>query len=164
MLYYFHKRQKAEIVAQLTIFVDGDAFVNLLKPILLKQIEKLAIKTVVVANKKINIGNSKHIEYIIVDAGADEADHKIVELAKEGDLVITADIPLADRIITKNAHAIDHRGELYTKENIKQHLAMRDLMESIREMGEMTKGPKPYTQKDAQSFANALNAFLQKHH
>jgi len=164
LLYYFHKRQKAEIVAQLTIFVDGDAFVNLLKPILLKQIEKLAIKTVVVANKKINIGNSKHIEYIIVDAGADEADHKIVELAKEGDLVITADIPLADRIITKNAHAIDHRGELYTKENIKQHLAMRDLMESIREMGEMTKGPKPYTQKDAQSFANALNAFLQKHH
>jgi len=151
-------------VAQLTIFVDGDAFVNLLKPILLKQIEKLAIKTVVVANKKINIGNSAHIEYIIVDAGADEADHKIVELAKEGDLVITADIPLADRIITKNAHAIDHRGELYTKENIKQHLAMRDLMESIREMGEMTKGPKPYTQKDAQSFANALNAFLQKHH
>jgi len=151
-------------VAQLTIFVDGDAFVNLLKPILLKQIEKLAIKTVVVANKKINIGNSKHIEYIIVDAGADEADHKIVELAKEGDLVITADIPLADRIITKNAHAIDHRGELYTKENIKQHLAMRDLMENIREMGEMTKGPKPYTQKDAQSFANALNAFLQKHH
>jgi len=151
-------------VAQLTIFVDGDAFVNLLKPILLKQIEKLAIKTVVVANKKINIGNSAHIEYIIVDAGADEADHKIVELAKEGDLIITADIPLADRIITKNAHAIDHRGELYTKENIKQHLAMRDLMESIREMGEMTKGPKPYTQKDAQSFANALNAFLQKHH
>ncbi len=151
-------------MAQLTIFVDGDAFVNLLKPILLKQIEKLAIKTVVVANKKINIGNSAHIEYIIVDAGADEADHKIVELAKEGDLVITADIPLADRIITKNAHAIDHRGELYTKENIKQHLAMRDLMESIREMGEMTKGPKPYTQKDAQSFANALNAFLQKHH
>jgi uncharacterized protein YaiI (UPF0178 family) len=151
-------------VAQLTIFVDGDAFVNLLKPILLKQIEKLAIKTVVVANKKINIGNSKHIEYIIVDAGVDEADHKIVELAREGDLVITADIPLADRIITKNAHAIDHRGELYTKENIKQHLAMRDLMESIREMGEMTKGPKPYTQKDAQSFANALNAFLQKHH
>ncbi len=151
-------------MAQLTIFVDGDAFVNLLKPILLKQIEKLAIKTVVVANKKINIGNSAHIEYIIVDAGADEADHKIVELAKEGDLIITADIPLADRIITKNAHAIDHRGELYTKENIKQHLAMRDLMESIREMGEMTKGPKPYTQKDAQSFANALNAFLQKHH
>ncbi|MEO1937264.1 MAG: YaiI/YqxD family protein [Sulfurimonas sp.] len=148
----------------MTIFVDGDAFVNLLKPILLKQIEKLAIRTVVVANKKINIGNSKHIEYIIVDAGADEADHKIVELAKEGDLVITADIPLADRIITKNAHAIDHRGELYTKENIKQHLAMRDLMESIREMGEMTKGPKPYTQKDAQSFANALNAFLQKYH
>jgi len=84
-------------------------------------------------------------------------------MVEEGDLVITADIPLADRVITKDAHAIDHRGELYTKDNIKQYLAMRNLMESIREMGEITKGPKPFTQKDAQMFANQFNKFLQKH-
>jgi uncharacterized protein YaiI (UPF0178 family) len=81
------------------IYVDGDAFPNLLKPILLKQIERLKIKTIVVSNKKINIGKSNLVEYMIVEAGADEADNKIVEMLEEGDLVITADIPLADRTI-----------------------------------------------------------------
>ena len=144
------------------LYIDGDAFPNLLKPIILKQINKYHLQTFVVANKKITIGKSHNIEYIIVDAGADEADHKIVEMAEVGDLVITADIPLADRIITKKAHAIDHRGELYSVDNIKQYLAMRNLMESIREMGEITKGPKPFSQKDAQCFANQLNSFLQR--
>lgn len=142
------------------IYVDGDAFPNLLKPILLKQIERLGIETIAVANKKISLGKSKYISYMIVEAGADEADHKIVEMVEEGDLVITADIPLADRIISQNAHAIDHRGELYSVDNIKQYLAMRNLMEKIRESGEITKGPKAFGQKDAQSFANQLNAFL----
>ena len=145
------------------IYIDGDAFPNLLKPIVLKQIEKLKTPTYVVANKKINIGKSDLISYLVVDAGADEADHKIVEMLCEGDLVITADIPLADRVISKNAHAIDHRGELYSKDNIKQYLAMRNLMESIREMGEITKGPKPFGQKDAEHFANQFNKFLQKY-
>ena len=145
------------------IYIDGDAFANLLKPIILRQINKLNIQTYAVSNKKINIGKSDNIIYIVVDAGADEADNKIVEMVEEGDLVITADIPLADRVISKDAHAIDHRGELYSKDNIKQYLAMRNLMESIRDMGEMTKGPKPFTQKDAQMFANQLNMFLQKY-
>jgi hypothetical protein len=144
------------------VFVDGDAFPNLLKPILLRSIERLALETFVVSNKKISIGESRFVSYLIVEQGADEADHKIVELADEGDLVITADIPLADRVIAKNAHAIDHRGELYSVDNIKQYLAMRNLMESIREMGEMTRGPKPFSQKDAHEFANQLNAFLTK--
>jgi len=147
----------------LKIYLDGDAFPNLLKPILFRSIERLGIETYVVANKKINIGKSNHITYMIVDAGADEADHKIVEMVEEGDLVITADIPLADRVITENAHAIDHRGELYSVDNIKQYLAMRNLMDKIRESGEITKGPKPFGQKDAHEFANQLNAFLSKH-
>ncbi|QNM91211.1 YaiI/YqxD family protein [Aliarcobacter cryaerophilus] len=148
----------------MTLYVDGDAFPNLLKPILLRSIERLKIKTYVIANKKINIGESCHVEYIIVDTLADEADNKIVEMLEEGDLVITADIPLADRVIEKNAHAIDHRGELYSVDNIKQYLAMRNLMESIRESGEMTNGPKPFSQKDAQMFANQLNSFLIKYY
>ncbi len=146
----------------MTLFIDGDAFPNLLKPIILRSIERLALSTKVIANKKINIGKSQHIEYIIVDQGADEADHHIVELCNIGDLVITADIPLADRIICKDAHAIDHRGELYSVDNIKQYLAMRNLMESIRESGEMTRGPKAFGSKDAHAFANQLNAFLAK--
>ncbi|OHE20565.1 MAG: hypothetical protein A2540_07460, partial [Sulfurimonas sp. RIFOXYD2_FULL_37_8] len=103
------------------------------------------------------------IRYIIVEQGADEADNQIVEAIEEGDLVITADIPLADRTISKKAHAIDHRGELYSVDNIKQYLAMRNLMEKIRESGEMTKGPKPFDQKDAHQFANQLHKFLTKY-
>ena len=145
------------------IFIDGDAFPNLLKPIILRAIEKQKIDTIVIANKKINIGTSNHIKYIIVDQGADEADDKIVELVETNDLVITADIPLADRTIAKNAHAIDHRGAMYTQDNIKQYLAIRNLMQEIRDSGEMTKGPAPFSQKDAQQFANSLNNFLQKY-
>jgi len=147
----------------LKIYVDGDAFPNLLKPIIFRSILRLKLSTFVVANKKVDIGKSDLISYIIVDAGADEADNKIVEMVEEGDLVITADIPLADRVISKNAHAIDHRGELYSIDNIKQYLAMRDLMEKIRESGEVTRGPKPFRTKDAHEFANQLNAFLAKH-
>ena len=147
----------------MNIYVDGDAFPNLLKPILVRSIERLSLPTFVVANKKISLGTkSKLVEYIIVEQGADEADHLIVEMVKEGDLVITADIPLADRVISKHAHAIDHRGELYSVDNIKQYLAMRNLMEKIRESGEMTRGPKAFSQKDAHEFANQLNSFLAK--
>lgn len=145
------------------LYIDGDAFPNLLKPIVLRAINRLALPTVVVANKRINIGDSEHIVYMIVDAGADVADHKIVELVHAGDLVITADIPLADRVIAQKAHAIDHRGELYSVDNIKQYLAMRDLMDAIRESGEKTRGPAPFTQKDAHAFANQLHAFLSRH-
>jgi len=148
----------------MTLFIDGDAFPNLLKPIVLRSIERLSLHTVVVSNKKIKLGTSAEpINYIIVEQGADEADHRIVELVREGDLVITADIPLADRIIAKHAHAIDHRGELYSKDNIKQYLAMRNLMEEIRESGEMTGGPKPFGTKDAHQFANQLHRFLTKY-
>ena len=145
------------------LFIDGDAFPNLLKPIVLRAIEKQKIDTIVIANKKINIGASNYIKYIIVDQGADEADDKIVEMLEENDLVITADIPLADRTIEKNAHAIDHRGAMYTQDNIKQYLAIRNLMQEIRDSGEITKGPAPFSQKDAQQFANSLNNFLQKY-
>ena len=143
------------------LYIDGDALPNILKPILLRAIDKLNLETVVVSNKRISIGSSKNIKYIIVDAGADEADNHIVEMLNQGDLVITADIPLADRVISKNANAIDHRGERYTQDNIKQYLAIRNLMESIRDSGEIIKGPKPFGTKDAQYFANALNKFLQ---
>jgi len=147
----------------LSIYVDGDAFPNLLKPILFRSLERLEIQTFVVANKKIDIGQSQYIHYILVEAGADKADFKIAEMVQEGDLVITADIPLADSVISKNAHAIDHRGELYSVDNIKQYLAMRNLMQTIRDSGEPTKGPAPFTQKNAHEFSNQLHKFLTKY-
>jgi uncharacterized protein YaiI (UPF0178 family) len=146
------------------LYIDGDALPNILKPIIMRAIDRNAIETYVVSNKKISLGSiANQINYIIVEAGADEADNHIVDMLKTSDLVITADIPLADRVISKNAHAIDHRGELYTKDNIKQYLAVRNLMQSIRDSGEITKGPKPFSSKDAEYFANSLNKFLQKY-
>ena len=148
------------------LYIDGDALPNLLKPIILRAIERLDIVSYIISNKKINIGKtpkSQLINYIIVEQGADEADNHIVELVEKDDLVITADIPLADRVISKDAHAIDHRGELFTTENIKHLLAMRNLMQEIRDSGEMTKGPSAFSPKDVGNFANNLNAFFQKY-
>ena len=147
----------------MTMFIDGDAFPNLLKPIVLRAVERVGISLVLVSNKRVSLGRSSRIETIIVDAGADAADDRIVALVRPGDLVITADIPLADRIIDKKAHAIDHRGERYTDENIKQYLAMRNLMETLRDTGVVTGGPKPFGSKDAHAFANALHRFLTEH-
>lgn len=148
----------------MNLYIDGDAFPNLLKPIIYKAIQRLKINTLVVSNKKISIGEkSNFINYLIVEQGLDVADEKIVELVEDGDLVITADIPLANKIIEKNAHAIDHRGELYTKDNIKEYLAFRNLMQELRDSGEVTKGPAAFSKNDSQKFANQLNMFLQKH-
>jgi uncharacterized protein YaiI (UPF0178 family) len=144
------------------LLIDGDAFPNLLKPIVLRAVERLGLETVVVANKRIRIGESAPIRYEIVAEGMDRADDRLVELAEPGDLVITADIPLADRLVAKGVEALDHRGTLYTRENIKQYLAMRNLMEEIRNSGEMTGGPKPFGTKDAHAFANAFNVFLSR--
>jgi uncharacterized protein YaiI (UPF0178 family) len=145
------------------LYIDGDAFPNLLKPIVARAIKRLNLETFVLSNKKINIDKSSLITYIIVEQGADIADNYIVDMVEAKDLVITADIPLADRVISKNAHTIDHRGELYSIENIKQYLAIRNLMETIRDTGEMTKGPSPFGQKDAHQFANQFDRFLTKH-
>lgn len=142
------------------IYIDGDAFPNMLKMIIFRAIKRLKLETFVVSNNPIFIGDSDHITNVIVDAGADEADHRIVAMVLEGDLVITADIPLADRVISKKAFAINHRGELYDDDNIKQYLSMRNLMEEIRESGVMTGGPAPFSQKDAHKFANQLDRFF----
>jgi len=146
----------------MTLFIDGDALPNLLKPILLRSIDRLDIKTKVISNKKITIGKSPNITYMIVDQGIDEADNHIVKLVKKDDLIITSDIPLADRVVSLGAYAIDHRGILYDRENIKSHLAIRNLMQEIRDSGEITKGPPPFSKKDTHNFATTFNNFLAK--
>lgn len=143
-------------------FIDGDAFPNLLKPIVFKAIEKYQLQTYVISNKKINIGESKQIQYLIVDEGLDKADDLIVTMVENNDLVITADIPLADRVVSKGSLALDHRGTLFDENNIKQHLAMRNLMQEIRDSGEVTRGPAPFSKKDTHNFATQLNNILYK--
>jgi uncharacterized protein len=144
------------------LYIDGDALPNLLKPIIFRAIERLALPTFAVANKRITIGESKNITYLVVASGPDEADNRIVEMVEAGDLVITADIPLADRVITKKAHALNHHGKLFDLANIKNSLAMRNLMQELRDSGEVTRGPAPLNQKDAHEFANQFNKFLAK--
>ena len=149
-------------IMPMTLYIDGDALPNLLKPILFRAIERLSLPTIVVSNKRINIGPSEHIQYVIVADGPDEADNRIVEMVIDGDLVITADIPLADQVITRKAFALDPRGKFWDVDNIKQALAMRDFMESFRESGGITKGQAPFNQKNVQEFANQLNQFFRR--
>ena len=146
----------------MNFYIDGDALPNLLKPILFRAINRESLSTIVVSNKRINIGDSEYISYTIAASGPDEADNQIVEMVEEGDLVITSDIPLADRIITKKAFVIDHSGKLFDEDNVKQALAIRDLMQSIRDTGEITKGQAPFSKKHVQKFANQLNQFLNR--
>jgi uncharacterized protein YaiI (UPF0178 family) len=113
-----------------------------------------------VANQKINTPPSAFISSRQVSQGFDVADDYIVQNIEAGDLAITADIPLAAEIIDKDATAINPRGEIYTKENIKQRLAMRDFMESMRSSGIQSGGPAAFSQQDRMAFANSLDKLL----
>ena len=144
------------------IWVDADACPNVIKDILFRVADRVAVQVTLVANQYIRVPPSPHIRSIQVEAGFDVADNYIVQQAEPGDLVITADIPLADELITKGAHALNPRGEMYSKETIKQRLQMRDFMETMRSSGVQTGGPAPLSQADRQNFANKLDAFLAK--
>lgn len=144
------------------ILVDADAFPNALKEILLRAVLKREITTVFIANKKISVPNQPYISMEVVAQGPDEADHRIAELCEAGDLVITADIPLADRIVSKGAVGLDPRGTIYDENNIKHLLAMRNLMEELRNNGEIMGGPSAIGAKTVREFADGLNTLLSK--
>jgi len=150
----------------MNIWIDADAAPNAIKEVVFRAAERLQISTVLVANQFIRTPPSKVIKSIQVPAGFDVADNTIVEKLEPGDLVITADIPLADEVITKGGAALNPRGMLYTKENIKDRLSRRDMMEELRSSGPLLEGvsggPKPLDKKDVQSFANALDRYLAK--
>ena len=142
------------------ILVDADACPGVIKEILFRVADRMQISVILVANKLLRTPSSKFVRAIQVPAGFDVADREIVLLAQEGDLVITADIPLAADVIAKGAHALNPRGEFYTKDNIGQHLRMRDFMDQLRGSGIETGGPAPFDQRDRQAFANQLDRYL----
>jgi hypothetical protein len=144
------------------ILVDADAFPNALKEVLMRAVLKREITTIFVANKNISIPNVPFVSMQVVEQGPDEADHRIAELCEAEDLVITADIPLADRIVTIGAVALDPRGTIYDENNIKHLLAMRNLMEELRNSGEITGGPSAIGAKTVREFADGLNKILSK--
>ncbi len=144
------------------IWVDGDACPGDVKSLLFKAAVNRKVQITVVANQPISTPASPYIASIRVPAGMNVADRKIVELASPGDLVITADIPLAADVVAKGALALNPRGELYTADNIGGRLAMRDLIDELRGAGLVTGGPSGYGAKDRQAFANQLDKWLSK--
>jgi len=144
------------------IWVDADACPTVIKDILFRVAERRQIPTVLVANQLLHTPPSRYIRAIQVPAGFDVADAHIVEQVAPGDLVITADIPLASFVIERGAHALNPRGEMYTVENIRERLGMRNFMEELRGSGVNTGGPPAFNQADRQAFANQLDRFLAK--
>ncbi len=142
------------------IWVDADACPKPIKEILYRVSKRVQIPLVLVANQALQVPRTPLIRSVQVAGGFDVADNYIVQQANTGDLVITADIPLAAEVIAKGCLALNPRGELYTEENIRQRLNMRDFMETLRGSGVDTGGPQSFNQADRQAFANQLDRLL----
>jgi hypothetical protein len=146
------------------IWVDADACPKVIKEILFRAADRVSLPVILVANQPIQVPRSRHIRSIQVAAGFDVADNYIVQQLEPGDLVITADIPLAAEVIAKGGLALNPRGELYTEDNIRQRLNMRDFMDTLRSSGVDTGGPASFSQADRQAFANQLDRIIQEQH
>jgi uncharacterized protein len=144
------------------IWVDADACPAAIKEILYRAADRARVRVTLVANQPLRIPGSPYLRFTQVPAGLDVADRRIVELLEAGDLVVTADIPLAAASIDKGAHALNPRGELYTQDNIRERLSVRNFMDELRGSGVVTGGPAALSQRDRQAFANALDSFLAK--
>jgi uncharacterized protein YaiI (UPF0178 family) len=142
------------------IWVDADACPKVIKEILYRAADRVGMPLILVANQPLQVPGSRYIRTIQVGAGFDVADNHIVQQAETGDLVITADIPLAAEAIAKGCLALNPRGELYTEDNIRQRLNMRDFMETLRGSGVDTGGPASFSHSDRQAFANQLDRLL----
>ena len=145
----------------ITIYVDADACPTVIKDILFRVSQRTQIPLILVANQAIPTPRIPSVRSIQVSAGFDVADNYIVAQVRARDLVITADIPLAADVIEKGGSALNPRGEMYTKSNIKARLNMRDFMDSMRNSGvQVGGGPPPLSQRDRMQFANALDKYI----
>lgn len=144
------------------IWVDADACPGDIKTILFRTADRCQIETILVANQSLRIPNSPYIQMTLVRHGLDVADQKIADSMRPGDLVITADIPLAAQVVANSGTAIGPRGELFDHNNVQAKLASRNLMDHLRSSGMETGGPKPINKKDVQSFANQLDRAIAK--
>ena len=142
------------------IWVDADACPAEVKELLYRVANRTQTEVTLVANQGLNTPRSQFITTLIVSAGMNVADRRIVDLVQVGDLVVTADIPLAAQIVAKGAQALDPRGQLYTEGNIGERLAVRNLLDELRGSGLVARGPANFTSKDRQAFANQLDRWL----
>jgi uncharacterized protein len=145
------------------IWVDADACPSVIKDILFRAAERTGIPLTLVANRALRTPATRHIKSVQVGMGFDVADNHIAQAVQNGDLVITADIPLAAAVIEKGAHALNPRGEQYTTDNIRERLSLRNFMDELRGTGVTTGGPPALGPRDKAAFANALDCFLSQH-
>lgn len=146
----------------LTIYIDADACPFEVKELTFRSSARLNIPLVLVADRAVAHPRSSLITMEVVPKGMDSADHYIAASVKPGDLVITADLPLAAEIVARGAYGVNPRGELYTAENVRERLSMRNFFMSLRDEGHELGGPAPFSRKDKQRFADALNKFLSR--
>jgi uncharacterized protein len=144
----------------MVIWVDADACPAQIKQILFRAAERVRVRTVLVANHALRVPRSEFIEARQVEAGFDVADARILAGLGAGDLVVTADVPLAAQVVAAKAFALNPRGTFYTPDNVRDHLARRDFMDALRSSGEITRGPPALNKTDIQAFANELDKFL----
>ena len=144
------------------IWVDADACPRVIKDILFRAAERVGVALVLVANQPVPVPRSRHVRSVQVSQGFDVADNYIAQQAQPGELVITADIPLAAEGVAKGCLALNPRGELYTEDNIRQRLNMRDFMDTLRGSGVDTGGPAAFSASDRMAFANQLDRLLAK--
>lgn len=144
----------------MTIWVDADACPVTIREILFKAAERTGESLTLVANQAIRIPGSRHVRMLVVPGGFDVADNEIVDRVGAGDLVITSDIPLAADVIAKGAHALSPRGELFSTENVRARLNMRDFMDTMRASGIQSGGPAALSQTDRKAFADQLDRWL----
>jgi len=142
------------------IWVDADACPGVIKDILFRAAERMHVTVTLVANQPVRVKASQYVRFLQVPAGFNLADQRIVELMEPEDLVVTADIPLAAAAIEKGGVALNPRGELYTVENVRERLALRNFMDELRGSGVDTGGPAALGQRDRQAFANQLDRLL----
>ncbi|MFC3531046.1 MULTISPECIES: YaiI/YqxD family protein [Vogesella] len=146
----------------MTIWVDADACPGVIKDILFRAAERTGVATVLVANQLLRVPPSPHIRALQVPAGFDVADNHIAQQAQPGDIVVTADIPLAAQVVAKGALALNPRGELYSDATIREALALRNFMTELRDSGVQTGGPAAFSQRDRANFAAQLDKLLHK--
>jgi uncharacterized protein YaiI (UPF0178 family) len=149
-------------VVAVTIWVDADACPVVVRDILFKAAERTKVTLTLIANQMVRVPPSRYISAVQVSSGFDVADNEIVRRANAGDLVITSDIPLAAEVIEKGALALSPRGELFTADNIRGRLMMRDFMDTMRSSGVHSGGAAAYSSADKQLFANQLDRYLAK--
>ncbi len=144
------------------IWIDADACPGEIKELLYRAAKRRKIQVTLVANQALRTPVSEFIDSLIVPGGMNVADRQIVELLQPGDLVVTADVPLAADVVAKGGQALDPRGQLYTEANVGERLAVRNLLDELRGGGLILGGPSNFTTRDRQAFANQLDRWLAK--